>query len=291
MIKMISRPLWPLLLFSALTLASCVRQAPPVTGTLEGEVHWKGTVRIAGDVILAEGSNLTIAPGTTVLFLSPPPGTDSLVDHPHFPGSELIIRGSVTAVGRADSPITFRFEDPAAEAGSWGGVNLQQSPSAVFRFCRFTQADSAIHSQESKVTVVESLFEGNLVALRFHTTDILIENNSIRRNGTGIRFHFGSPTIRWNDIRENRRGFFFTSYPEDFFIEQNAIVANTEFSVVLGEEVPDDVPMRANWWGGIDFRQVETSLFDGRRFDHLGRVLFSPMAGEPIRGAGISWTP
>lgn len=285
------RPELPVLLL-ALLLAACVRlPSPPVTGTLHGEVRWQGTVRLAGDVIVESGSRLTIAPGTTVLFLPPPPGEDLLVDHPHFSGSELIVRGTVTAEGTPEAPVVFRHADPSAAAGSWGGINLQQSPDAVFRYCRFTQADSALHSQESRVTVTESVFEKNLVALRFHTSEILFERNLVRRNGTGIRFHFGAPVIRWNEIRDNERAFFLTSHPRDFVIEKNNIVGSREFSVVLGEEVPEAVPMRENWWGEVDPGRIAGSFFDGRRVDYLGRVDFLPAAAEPIRGAGVSWSP
>lgn len=283
------RPVLPALI--CLLLAGCVRVPPPLTGTLQGEIRWKGTVKLSGDVILAEGSRLTIAPGTLVLFLPADPAMDRLVDHPHFPGSELIVRGTVRAEGLPGTPITFRHIDRSAPAASWGGINLQQSPEATFRYCRFTQADSALHSQESKVTVRESLFEGNLVALRFHSSEVLFENNLVRRNGTGIRFHFGSPVIRLNEIRENDKGIFVTSHPRDFRIEMNNIAANRDFSVVLGEEVPEAVPMPGNWWGSRDPQAIAASIYDRRRADYLGEVKIAPASDRPVQGAGISWEP
>lgn len=281
-------PLWPALLF-ALFLSACAPLPPPVSGVLKGEVVWRGTVKLSGDVILAPESRLTIAPGTTVLFLPPGEGEDHLIDHPHFRGSELIIRGTVFAEGKADAPIVFRYVDPSAPAGSWGGINLQQSTSAVFRHCLFTQADSALHSQESRLTVTESLFEGNLVALRFHTSAVLFEHNLVRRNGTGIRFHFGSPVIRWNDILDNDKAFFITSHPQEISIEKNNILNSREFSVVLGEEVPEGVPMRQNWWGKLDPEEIAASFYDGRRVDYLGRIELEPPAAARIPGAGVSW--
>lgn len=283
------RPALPALVF--LLLVACAPPPKPLTGSLTGDIRWRGTVKLAGDVVLDEKSRLTIAPGTTVLFLPPPPGEDRLVDHPHFPGSELIVRGTVAAEGTPERPIVFRYLDPSAPAGSWGGINLQQSPQALFRYCRFTQADSALHSQESRLSVTESLFEGNRVALRFHTSEVLFERNLVRRNGTGVRFHFGSPVIRFNDIRENDKGFFLTSHPRDFRIEMNNVVDNRDFSVVLGEEVPEAVSMPHNWWGGVDPAWIASSFYDGRRVDYLGRVEFTPTASGPVPGAGISWTP
>ncbi len=261
----------------------------PLTGVLERDMVWRGKIALRGDVVIAKGVTVTVAPGTEIIFLAPGPGEDQLTDHPHFPGSELIVRGRILARGTPAAPIVFRGADPAAAPGSWGGINLQECPEAVFAFCRFTQADSAVHSQESTVYVEQSLFENNLVALRFHTSEILIEHNLIRNNGTAIRFHFGAPVICNNEIRDNDKGFFITSFPRDYHIESNNIVASRRYSVVLGEEVPGDVGMARNYWGHTEAALIEQSLFDGRRTGYLGRVLFAPWARSPIVDAGTSW--
>jgi hypothetical protein len=242
-------------------------------------------------VIVPEGARVTIAPGTTILFLPPTAGEDQLTEHPNFPGSELIVRGTLVAEGNPAAPITFRFVDPDGSPGSWGGINLTGSPHASFRYCRFTQADSALHSQESHVSVEESLFEGNGVAIRFHSSDFRIENNLLRHNGTAIRFHFGAPLIRRNDIRDNDKGLFITSSPRNYRIEENNILGSRSYSVALGEDVPADVPMPLNYWGTPDPSVIEDSFFDGRRDSHLGEVLITPFAVSPIEGAGISWNP
>lgn len=249
-----------------------------VSGELAGEQHWQGRIFIQGDVVLPADASLFIAPGSEILFL-PPGERDFYRDHPHFPGSELIVRGTLSAVGTKDAPIRFAAADPNAPPGSWGGVNLQQSLLATFRFCRFTQADSAIHSQESEVTIEDSIFSDNLVGIRFHTSRIHITNNGLYRNGAAIRFHFGAPTICGNDIHDNDKGFFITADPRDYRIEGNRIVANREANVVLGEEVPEAVTMLGNDWGTAEPRAIEASFFDGRRVDYLGRIVYLPLAG------------
>ncbi len=274
-----------------LGLCGCAVPQTPVSGTLLGDVHWQDKVYLDGDVIFAEGSRLTIAPGTEVVFLPASEGRDPLTTHPNFPGSELIIKGELVAEGTATAPITFKYVDSLAPAGSWGGINLSQSPGASFRFCRFTQADSAVHSQESTVSIEESLFENNLVGIRFFSSQMLIENNLLRRNGTAIRFHFGAPVICRNQIIDNRRAFFFTSFPRDFHIEANNILGSGDYAVVLGEEVPDDVAMPRNYWGTTDLPSIEALFFDGRRTGYLGSVQVTPILTAPIEKAGISWNP
>ncbi|HAD04068.1 MAG: hypothetical protein A2091_11020 [Desulfuromonadales bacterium GWD2_61_12] len=246
-------------------------------GELAGAQHWQGRIYIQGDVVIPPGASLEIDPGSEVLFL--PPGADDLYrEHPHFPGSELIVRGTLRAEGTKDAPIRFAAADPAAAPGSWGGINLQQSPSASFRFCHFSQADSALHSQESEVYVEDSVFADNLVGIRFHTSRILIENNLLHRNGVAIRFHFGAPVICHNDIRDNDKGFFITAHPRDYHIEGNRIAGNREANIVLGEEVPENVALPRNDWGTTDLEAIAGSFFDGRRVDYLGRIEFLPLA-------------
>lgn len=274
-----------------LNLCACVSPQASIFGVLRGEVYWKGKVYLDGDVVLAEGSRLILAPGTEVIFLPASPGRDLLTAHPNFPGSELIIKGELIAEGTAQAPITFRYIDPQAPAGSWGGLNLSQSPGASFSFCRFTQADSALHSQESTVSVEQSLFENNLVGIRFFSSQMLIENNLLRRNDVAIRFHFGAPVIRRNELVENRRAFFLTSFPRDFHIESNNIIGSLEYTVVLGEEVADDVPMPGNYWGTSDLSFIVATFFDGRRIDYLGSVQVDPILTAPVEKAGISWNP
>ncbi|BCR05429.1 hypothetical protein DESUT3_24980 [Desulfuromonas versatilis] len=272
-------------------LGGCLGGPVLVSGSLDGDVFWSGTIRIAGDVVLSEGSRLVIAPGTRVMFLPPRDGQDQWTDHPNFPGSELIIRGRVVAEGTAESPIEFRAGDPAAAPGSWGAINLEGSPEAVFRYCRFSQADSALHGRDSVVYVEHSLFEDNLVGIRFNNTQLLAEKNLLRRNGSAIRFHFGAPVICLNELADNQRAIFITSHPRDVRIEHNNILRSREYSVVFGEEVPEDVPLPHNYWGTMDPAVIEAGFFDGRREAHLGRVEYLPPAPGPVEGAGISWTP
>lgn len=275
------------LLLPALVLTSCLGPtALHVSGPIAEDRVWSGTVLIDGDVVVEEGARLTILPGSDVIFLPPSAGRERFTDHPHFPGSELIVKGGVVAVGTAEKPIVFRAPDPAGPAGSWGGINLVKTAQAFFRHCTFKQADSALHSQESTVDVACSTFERNLVGVRFHSSPITIRNNRFFRNHTAIRFHLGSPTIVHNDLIDNDKGIFVTSHPQGYRIEQNNIVSSRDAAVILGEEVEEDVPMAENYWGSGDPAAIEGSFFDGRRVDYLGKVGYRPFAVQPFQQIG-----
>jgi len=270
----------------SLTLLGCAGSRF-VPDELSGDVTWSGVVHVRGDVIVDASSRLLIEPGTEVVFH--PPGEAAQNDnHPRFPGSELIVQGEIIAEGNAAKPIVFRYADPAAPAGSWGGINLESSRHASFSYCYFFQADSAIHSQESTVGVSQSIFRNNLVAIRFHSSRIVIENNVISGNGSGVRFHFGQPVIRNNRIVGNNKGFFITSHPSDYLIVDNTI-ADNDWNVVLGEEVPEDVVMTGNYWGETDPEVIQEFFFDGQVESYIGRVLVEPFLTDPPAKSGTSW--
>lgn len=281
-----------LLLAAAWCLSACapLRPAATVTGEIGRDQVWTGTIHVAGDVTIPAGVTVTVTSGSRVLFDAPPPGTDLLRDHPNFPGSELIVKGSLRAEGTPGAPILFAYADPAAPPGSWGGINLSGSPGSLFTYCRFRQADSAVHSQESRVTIRESVFRDNLVGIRFFSSPITIEHNLLAGNRTAIRFHYGAPVIRFNRIAGNRKGLFITAEPRDYRIESNDILDNAEFAVVLGEEVSGDVAMPGNFWGTFEPGKVRPLIFDRGRVDYLGAVRILPLAGRPVPGAGPTWS-
>jgi len=267
----------------------CLSQPVTITGPLQDGMHiWKGEVRIAGDVEIPAGAEVVVRPGTQIVFM-PAGDNDLYTGHPHFQGSELIVRGRFVAEGSPRQPIEFRYVDAKGDAGSWGGLNLMASPWSSFAYCLFTQADSAIHSQESTVVIEESIFERNQVGIRFHSSQILIEHNRLRQNDTAIRFHFGAPVICHNLIEGNRKGLFITSAPEDFLIRHNLFTRNNPYHVVLGETVAGDVDLRNNRWLDSSSSGFLDHFFDHQRDSALGTVLLTPFSLSAGTPAGPSW--
>jgi hypothetical protein len=275
-----------------LSLAGCLAAPDKVVrGVLHGDLTWRGEVFVAGDVILGDDVKLVILPGTRVRFLAADAGPGGLVEHPHFPGSELIVKGQIHAVGTPSAPIIFEASESEAPAGFWGAVNLEGSQEAVFAYCIFRQADSAVHSRDSQVSIEQSVFENNLVGIRFHDSEILIEHNLLRNNHTGIRFHFGSPVICENEFFGNNVNLFVTSHPRDYRIENNSFGKPAEYQVVFGEDVPDNVNMPRNYWAHPETSPLNDYFYDGRRSPYLGQVLFEAQRSSPSPRAGLSWSP
>ncbi len=261
---------------------SCLPAPHPSDLVLRGQIYWRGEVHIRGDVVLEKTAVLTIAPGTRVIFDPPRSGEDLYQEHPYFPGSELIVRGRLIAAGTVEEPIVFTTADPNGAAGSWGGINIEDAPEVSFTYCRFEQADSAIHARNSQVRVEYSTFRKNHVGVRFHDTTLLVDTNLFENNGTAIRFHFGSPVIRNNVIRQNGTGLFISAEPRDYRIENNNFMDNRPYQVSLGEGVRQAVDLRNNYWSEAPGSPLETFIFDGRVDDWLGRVEYLPVRSRPI---------
>ncbi|MDG5467642.1 NosD domain-containing protein [Deltaproteobacteria bacterium IMCC39524] len=262
-----------------------------IRGVLHGEHVWQGEVYVAEDVVLEEDVRLTILPGTRVRFLPAEADGGGWIEHPHFPGNELIIKGQVLAVGTAENPIFFEAVDSSAAAGFWGAINLVGSPEAIFEYCVFRQADSAVHSWDSQVYIEQSIFEDNLVGIRFNASEILIEHNLLRNNHTAVRFHLGSPVICENEFADNAVNLFVTSHPRDYHIENNTFGSPFEYNVVFGEEVPEDVSLLRNYWIRETPSTLVDSFYDGHRSPYLGKVVFEPQRTTPSSQAGLSWIP
>jgi hypothetical protein len=265
-----------------LVLPSCSSLRPPNGQVLTGNLYWENEVLLHGDVVLDAEAVLTIAPGTKVIFEPPRVGEDLYHEHPYFIGSELIIRGRLLALGTAAKPIIFMAADPRGKAGSWGGINIEDSPQAHFAYCQFKQADSALHSRQSVVTVEHSRFSENHVGVRFHDTRLLLENNLFENNGTAIRFHFGAPVIRNNLIRHNNKGLFISEEPRDYQIENNSFIGNSSYQVSLGEGVRNRVDLPNNYWSESAGAPLEARFFDGRTDTWLGRVEYLPVLDQPV---------
>jgi len=269
-----------------LALTGCL--APPVdTNVLSGSIYWHGEVHVHGEMIIAPNAVLTIAPGTRVVF---EPHSEPLTGtrKPHeLRGSRMLVHGKIVAHGTPQKPIVFMAADPDAQPGSWGGIKIQDARSASFSYCEFSQATNALHSCRSWVSVEYSRFQNNKVAILFHDTEMLIERNLFRENGTAIYFLSGSPVICENKMTENDQGLVIADASGRYRIANNSFIDNRAYNVGLGERVRNTVDLRENYWGTTDASRVENKLFDGRHSLWSGQIVYRPMRSTPVKAPGL----
>lgn len=94
---------------------------PTVSGMLEGDEDWSGEVVITGDVVVPAGVTLTIEPGTIVRF---PLLSDDQVSGIDVGRCELIVEGSLVAVGTEANPIILTSGSANPARGDWYGIRV-----------------------------------------------------------------------------------------------------------------------------------------------------------------------
>ncbi|MGI9276709.1 MAG: immunoglobulin-like domain-containing protein [Endozoicomonas sp.] len=77
-------------------------------GTITEDITLDGKIRLLGLLEIAEGTTLTLQPGTTVY------GEDE--------SSRIDVKGRLLAAGKEDNPILFTSIKPVPQAGDWGGI-------------------------------------------------------------------------------------------------------------------------------------------------------------------------
>ena len=101
------------------------------SGTLSGgSTIWSGTVHLTGDVTIPAGHTLTIQPGTLILI-------DGDATPESTTGSDLIVQGSLSALGTEAQPITFTA---FTENAPWGQILFDNSQPANFSYCNIHRA-------------------------------------------------------------------------------------------------------------------------------------------------------
>ncbi len=98
----------------------------------EASANPQKIIHLAGSVTVPTGSTLTIHPGTHILL----PGTPGLGDHS---GANLIVSGSLQAMGTLARPISFTSADATATA-RWGAVRIVNAAASTLQYCLLNRA-------------------------------------------------------------------------------------------------------------------------------------------------------
>jgi hypothetical protein len=231
---------------------------------------------IIGDVMTTEPGELLIVGASKVLFSGIP--TDSLFDlcsdHPSFPSSELIVRGTFRIAGSADEPISFTPLEPAK---TWGALNLTGAKGGDIRFAVFKNAATGIHAREAgRVSISNSLFEDNEVGMRFSRSDVTVEDNIFQRNRTGLRFHDFGGTVKGNAFENNNTAVFVTDNPVDVTLRDNVFKNSSNYHVKLGIHVTEDVIVEGGKFQVPAGKVIEDLVFDKEDDGDLGAVIIIP---------------
>ncbi len=250
---------------------------------------------IEGDLTIASGAILSIEPGVEVRFkkINQDEGISNR--------AELIVEGSLKAVGTISHPILFTAD--IQEMGSWGGIYLQSSGSQL----EYVQIEYATTGMtiSSSGEVKNSWIQNNLetgIEVKVNAT-LLLVGNEITYNRVGLllygdgeitenRFHsnsygllgvgIASHNFQGNSFESNNYGIYLEGIEPGNQIINNLISGN-DFGIYVDGGVPPrvnyndlynnsqydfyhqaeaDADARFNWWGTTDTSLIDAYIFD-----------------------------
>lgn len=165
-----------------------------VTGTLAGTARWGVNpglpYLVAGDLTVAAASSLTVAPGAVVKL--------------EAAASDLLVDGSLVAVGTEEAPILFTSAAALAAPGDWGRIHFRAASSGSrLEHCRISHGGSTgnpgqVQADTNGVAIVRSTLRASKQAGLYATTAPEVRESRFEANGThGIQ-------VAWSGFRSLR---------------------------------------------------------------------------------------
>ncbi|MEE4177492.1 MAG: choice-of-anchor Q domain-containing protein [Bacteroides sp.] len=187
-----------ILAFCSLFLATQASSGQTIT--VEGEVMglWNyDTVKVTGDIHIAEGSTLMIGSGVVVQFQG------------YF---NLLVLGDIQVLGVPDNPVLFTVSDTTGlyelntPAGGWNGISLMATPEKNWVNAYFEYA----HFEYAKAWQGDTLHHGGAIYMS-GPVEATFLNCSFAQNrtylsGAGMYFNSTSPRVERCIFSENQAG-------------------------------------------------------------------------------------
>jgi hypothetical protein len=240
---------------------------------IEGRVEWTGEVVIDGVVIIRDGGELTIGPGTRVGFVPKDLDGDGIGD------SELRVEGVIRVNGTLDKPVLFTSMSKDPEPADWKYVMINHARGAQVSHAIFEYAFSGVQIHYTRGTFSRIVARHNVDGFRFSTAPVVLEDSWLVGNDNGIRFEErgSGATIKGNVITGNRNGIFAVVKCRGLTeFSRNIIEDNAGYNVKLGDRQTEGLHLEGNWWGSTDRLAISSSFFDKAVEPALGRVLIEP---------------
>jgi hypothetical protein len=284
-------------LFTSIQESAVVEQEFKDYTTLEQNTTWEGDILIHDVVVVKRGVTLTIEPGTTIRFHKKDRDKDGIGD------GGVVIEGTIIARGTKKDRIIFTSAAERPEKKDWSYIMVLTAESGnIFEYCEVHHAFTGIQVQYSNAKISDCLFNNNHEGLRFRGAHLTAEYSNFQDNTLGIGFAGldGRIVIMNNDISGNDVGILFMHPRADpvvvkeshktrkaFLIENNNIYDNIEYNFKIGDNQSLDIHVTDNWWGNTKKEAIETLLYDRKRDNTRGTIIYSPYLMEPMQSIGI----
>ncbi|MFA4906715.1 MAG: right-handed parallel beta-helix repeat-containing protein [archaeon] len=147
-------------------------------GSITKDAYWSGQVITSDNLVLNNGSTLTINPGVNVKVAT---------------GKKIIVNGTLIAQGTSANHIVFTSNSSTPSAGDWYGIRFEDSSNdanCILKYCDIKYAQYGVYCNRANPK---------------------IENNTLTNNNYGIYTYFSSPDIKTNSITNNYTGIYGTN--------------------------------------------------------------------------------
>lgn len=124
-------------------------------GEITSDTIWtvqQSPIIVKGDVIIKSGVTLTIEPGVTVRLST----NDLQANGMYTNKSEIIVRGTLKAIGTVDKPIIFTSNERYCMPGDWGCIkfeNAQGGSNNIMQYCKILYPSIGIYIEKTNVTI------------------------------------------------------------------------------------------------------------------------------------------
>jgi len=159
-----------------------------VSGILAMSETWSDVIHVVGDTIVPDGGQLTIMPGTTILI----DGTPTPLDEN---GVDIIVQGSIQALGTAFSPIVFTASEPNT---FWGEINHDNAEPSLYQYTHVmqgghsprgghTNSGPVIRSDNSQIIIEDSAIIMNAgKTMQANNSDLVFRDSILAQSVMGL---------------------------------------------------------------------------------------------------------
>ncbi len=243
-----------------------------VRGALHSSKTWtisNSPYIVIGDIVVYADKTLTIKPGVTVEFMndpnSPPPGSLLQIFH-------IEVRGTLSAIGKPDSIITFTSRRIPPSPGDWRKLWFRNSNAGILDYTIVEYAMNGVYVESTSPTISHSR---------------LRHNDEQYGGGAGIHCEGNcQPEIVHNYISNNHNGIYLTGNPTSYpnpTIANNSILENHNYDVMASYSNcgSDTLHAANNWWGTANASEIAEHIYDHRICPGCPVVDFEPCLPQP----------
>lgn len=250
--------------------------------TINTQEHWRGTVIIEGDVIVAPNGRLVIEAGSSILFRANMDKQKSGRDQTR---AELIVYGTLMARGSINQKIRFSSAAAAPRMQDWYGISITSpNQTSVIDYAIIEFAFNGVHIKKSNPQISNAQIQFNYnagIVAEVEAAPKILGNIISENDYAGLICNTGAqPFLSDNMIAQNQIGviIFGTAQPnlgsltrdDSYNIGRNALVNNREYNI--HNHSSQNIKAENNSWGVPDAPKIALTVYDFEDDKKYGKI-------------------